>query len=71
MIKIVTDNAHKNKIWVGICGELASDEVLTKAFLSLGIDELSMQSSFILGIRKTVMETNVAEVKDDILREIQ
>lgn len=32
MIKMVTDNAHKNGIEVGICGELAADENLTETF---------------------------------------
>ncbi len=70
MIKMVTDNAHKNGIEVGICGELAADESLTETFLAFGIDELSMTPSFILNIRKKVLETNVYEVKDRIFRSI-
>lgn len=68
MIKIVADNAHKHGIWVGICGELAADENLTELFLSLGIDELSMSAPFILGIRKKIRETNVDEVRDEIIK---
>ena len=67
MIKLVVDNAHKHGIWVGICGELAADENLTELFLSLGIDELSMSSPFILGIRKKIRETNVDEVKKEVI----
>lgn len=70
MIKMVTDNAHKNGIEVGICGELAADENLTSTFLAIGIDELSMTPSFILNVRKKVLETNVYEVKDKILGSI-
>lgn len=70
MIKMVADNAHANGIWMGICGELASDLSLTETFLSMGIDELSVSPSLILGLRKKVIETNVDEVKDSILAEI-
>ncbi len=70
MIKIVVDNAHKNGIWVGICGELAADETLTGVFLAMGVDELSMSAPFVLGIRKRMTEINVDEIKERILREI-
>ena len=70
MIKMVTDNAHKNGIEVGICGELAADENLTETFLAFGIDELSMTPSFILNVRKKVLEANVREIKDKILANI-
>ena len=70
MIKIVVDNAHKNGIWVGICGELAADETLTGAFLAIGVDELSMSAPFILGVRKKMLEINVEEIRDNLLKEI-
>ncbi|MBQ5503978.1 MAG: hypothetical protein IIT95_02670, partial [Oscillospiraceae bacterium] len=38
LLKLVCDNAHKNGIWVGICGELGADLELTETFLSIGID---------------------------------
>lgn len=70
MIKMVVDSAHKNGIWVGICGELAADEALTETFLSMGVDELSMSAPFILGIRKKILEVNVDEVKEKILKDL-
>ena len=30
LIQMVTENAHKNGIWVGICGELGADLALTR-----------------------------------------
>ena len=39
---MVTENAHKNGIWVGICGELGADLALTETFLAIGVDELSV-----------------------------
>ncbi len=70
MIKIVVDNAHKNGIWVGICGELAADETLTGVFLAMGVDELSMSAPFVLGVRKRMLEINVDEIKEQVLKEI-
>ena len=42
LIRLVTENAHKNGIWVGICGELGADLTLTETFLAFGVDELSV-----------------------------
>ncbi|MBR5597287.1 MAG: phosphoenolpyruvate--protein phosphotransferase [Lachnospiraceae bacterium] len=56
MIKMTIDNGHKNGIWVGICGELASDLELTETFMDMGIDELSVSPTFILPLRKKVRE---------------
>lgn len=42
MIKMVVDNAHKAGIWAGICGELGADTSLTREFLKMGVDELSV-----------------------------
>lgn len=66
MIKLIVDNAHKHGIWVGICGEMASDETLTETFLAMEVDELSMPSSCILKVRKKVLETDVGKIKSKI-----
>lgn len=71
LIKFVADNAHKNGIWVGICGELGADESLTETFLSMGIDELSVSPPYVLGIRKKVIETDVSKIKETILEAIK
>lgn len=54
LIELITENAHKAGIWVGICGELAVDTTLTEWFLKLGIDELSVPPSFLLKVRNAV-----------------
>ena len=64
MISMVVNNAHKAGIWVGICGELGADCELTKEFLVMGVDELSVSPGNILPIRKIVRETNVKEYKE-------
>lgn len=59
MIQIAVENAHKCRKWVGICGELGADTELTKDFLQMGVDELSVAPSMVLKVRKTVREINL------------
>ena len=54
LIKMACDNAHKNGIWIGICGELAGDTALTRTFVDMGIDELSVSPTKVLSLRKAV-----------------
>ena len=56
MLKMVVDNAHKAGKWVGICGELAADLSMTKTFVRMGVDELSVAPSMVLNVRKNVRE---------------
>ena len=69
-LKRVCDNAHKNGIWVGICGELGADLKLTETFLSIGIDELSVSPRAVLPLRQKIRDTNVAAVKDKIIADL-
>ena len=67
LLKMVADNAHKNGIWVGICGELGADLDLTETFLSIGIDELSVSPRSVLPLRNKVRETMVSAVRERLL----
>jgi phosphotransferase system enzyme I (PtsI) len=64
MLKMIVDAAHRNGAWAGICGELGADLSLTREFLAMGYDELSVSPGRILPIRKVVLETNVAEYRE-------
>ncbi len=54
LIRMVAQNAHKNGIWVGVCGELAGDTALTETFVALGVDELSVSPQSVLLVREAV-----------------
>ena len=54
LIALTAQNAHKAGIWVGICGELAADEMLTQRFLDMGIDELSVSPKSVLSVRYAI-----------------
>ena len=56
MIKMAADNAHAEGAWIGICGELGADLVLTEEFLKMGLDELSVSPSMVLPLRKRIRD---------------
>lgn len=56
LIHMTVENGHKENIWVGICGELAGDYSLTRTFVDMGVDELSVAPGYVLGLRKTIRE---------------
>ena len=57
LIEMVIKNAHEAGIWAGICGELGADTTLTKTFLKMGVDELSVSPGCILPARKAIRES--------------
>lgn len=54
LIKNVIDAAHKEGKWVGMCGEMAGDEIAIPILLGLGLDEFSMSSTSILNSRSLI-----------------
>ena len=56
MIQMTIENGHKGGSWVGIFGELGADTTLTKTFVDMGIDELSVSPTYVLGLRKAIRE---------------
>ena len=70
LIRLVTENAHKNGIWVGICGELGADLTLTETFLAFGVDELSVTPRSVLPLRNAVRMTDTRESSERILSDL-
>ncbi len=54
LIKMTIENGHKANIWVGLCGELASDRDFAKELIDMGIDELSVSPSTVLMLRASI-----------------
>lgn len=61
LIEYTVESAHKNSVWVGICGESASDTSLTESFLRMGVDELSVSPSFVLKVREVVRKLDLSD----------
>jgi phosphoenolpyruvate-protein phosphotransferase (PTS system enzyme I) len=41
LIKMTVEAAHRNGLWVGVCGEMAGDPTLVPLLVGLEVDELS------------------------------
>lgn len=63
LIKMTIDGAHKEGKWVGMCGEMAGEELAIPVLLGLGLDEFSMSASSILQARKMVRSLSYHEMK--------
>ena len=61
LIRGVVEAARKNGIWVGVCGEMASDVVMTPALIGLGVDEMSMGSVAVPRVKKAIQTLNFGE----------
>ena len=70
LLKMVVENAHKNGVWVGICGELGADLEMTETFLAIGVDELSVSPRSVLSVRKAVRDLDMTTRGAEILAAI-
>lgn len=61
LIKMTVENAHKRGIEVGVCGEIASNQEFVPVLIGLGIDELSLNPSKILNVKKKILQTRFEE----------
>ncbi len=71
LLKMVVDNAHKNGVWVGICGELGADLEMTETFLAIGVDELSVTPRAVLPLRNKIRQIDTTESAPRILAAIE
>lgn len=61
LIKNTIDEAHKNGIFCGMCGEAASNIHYVPLLIGLGLDEFSMNPSAILQTKKIISQLNKKE----------
>ena len=71
LLKMVVENAHKNGVWVGICGELGADLEMTETFLAIGVDELSVSPRAVLPLRAKVRSIDTRETSPAIIAAIE
>ena len=71
LLKMVVENAHKNGVWVGICGELGADLEMTETFLAIGVDELSVSPRAVLPLRNKVRSIDTRETSPAIIAAIE
>ena len=71
LLKMVADAAHANKLWVGVCGEMASDVALIPLLLGLGMDELSVGATSVPRVKAAVRNLALPECRtlvDEVLK---
>ncbi|MCT4786772.1 phosphoenolpyruvate--protein phosphotransferase [Exiguobacterium aestuarii] len=65
----VITEAHKAGKWVGMCGEMAGEELAIPILLGLGLDEFSMSASSVLRARSLVKRLTKTET-ESIVNEV-
>jgi phosphotransferase system enzyme I (PtsI) len=61
LLKMISDAAHENGIWVGVCGEMAGDLTMVPLLLGLGMDELSVSASLVPRVKRAVQTLSIPE----------
>ncbi|RXJ02054.1 phosphoenolpyruvate--protein phosphotransferase [Anaerobacillus alkaliphilus] len=61
LINMVIKAAHNEGKWVGMCGEMAGDEIAIPLLLGLGLDEFSMSATSILPSRSQLTQLTKSE----------
>jgi phosphocarrier protein FPr len=67
VLRMIQQTVQAAKIagkWVGLCGELAGNRLAVPLLVGLKLDELSMNSNSIPGVKKAIRELTVAEAED-------
>lgn len=64
LIKMVIDNGHKEGIMVGMCGEMAGDQLAIPLLLGLGLDEFSMSAASVLNARRLIRGLEFKKAKE-------
>jgi phosphotransferase system enzyme I (PtsI) len=63
LIKATVEAAHQHKLWVSVCGEMASDPVFAPLLIGLGVDELSAAPPLVAPVKFVVRRLKLAEAK--------
>jgi phosphotransferase system enzyme I (PtsI) len=71
LINMVGEAARKNKIWFGVCGEMAGDIELTPLLLGLGVDELSVSPTLVPRVKSAVRNLALNECRQLVQKAMQ
>ena len=61
LLAMAASAAHHHGIWIGVCGEMASEIHLTPLLLGLGMDELSVVTRAVPRVKKAVQSLDAKE----------
>jgi phosphotransferase system enzyme I (PtsI) len=63
-LRQIVDEAHRRKIPVSVCGEMAGDPVFTSLLLGLGIDSLSMTPASLPTVKFLIRAMRMSEARE-------
>ncbi len=63
-LKHIVDEAHRAKVPVSVCGEMAGDPVLVPLLLGLGVDALSMTPPLLPAVKYLVRAMSMTDARD-------
>ncbi|MCD5390492.1 phosphoenolpyruvate--protein phosphotransferase [candidate division NPL-UPA2 bacterium] len=63
LIKSIVEAGHRQRIWVGMCGEMAAEPIFAIILLGMGLDELSMSAVAIPKIKKIIRAVTMKEAR--------
>ncbi|HLF14456.1 MAG TPA: phosphoenolpyruvate--protein phosphotransferase [Bacteroidota bacterium] len=63
-IRHIINAGHKQKIWVGICGEMAGNPIAAPLLVGMGIDELSVVPQILPEIKKIIRSVSYASLQE-------
>jgi phosphotransferase system enzyme I (PtsI) len=60
LLRMIVDAGHAHNLWVGVCGEMAGDVLLTPLLLGMGVDELSAGAALVPRVKRAVQSLDLA-----------
>ena len=64
LIQQTVEAGHRHGIWVGVCGEMAADPLMTPLLVGLGVDELSVAPSAVPLVKDAVRSIHYARMQE-------
>jgi phosphotransferase system enzyme I (PtsI) len=64
LLKTTIEAARHHKIWVSVCGEMASDPVFAPLLLGLGVDELSAAPPLVAPVKFLIRRLKLTEARE-------
>ena len=71
LLKMISDAAHANQIWVGVCGEMAGDIALIPLLLGFGMDELSVSATLVPRVKRAVQTLDIPACQQLVKESLQ
>jgi phosphoenolpyruvate-protein phosphotransferase (PTS system enzyme I) len=63
LISGIIRSAHRAKVPVALCGEMAGDVTLTRLLLAFGLRQFSMHAAHLLDVKQVILKSNLAHLK--------